>query len=141
MRSFQFLPSLSASGFECEVSPLFGNALLQKKYRIGSYAARDVLSAYWLRLHALVKRNKFDLLWVEKESLPWLPVQIELMLLRGMPYVMDFDDAIFHNYDLHRFSLVRGIYGRRIDHLMAEARMVVVGNHYLAARAMAGDRL
>jgi glycosyltransferase involved in cell wall biosynthesis len=62
---------------------------------------------------------------------------LELLLLRGKPYVMDFDDAIFHDYDCHRFVWVRRIYGRRIDRLMAGARLVVAGNRYLADRALA----
>jgi hypothetical protein len=52
-----------------------------------------------------------------------------------------FDDAIFHNYDLHRSVSVRRVYGRRIDRLMAGARLVITGNHYLVDRAtVAGAR-
>ena len=137
LRSFQFLPALSGSDIECVVSPLFDDELLLKKYRNGSYAAKGVCAAYWRRISVLLGRHHFDLLWVEKEALPWLPAWVERVLLRDRPYVLDFDDAIFHNYDLHRHALVRHIYGRRIDRLMAGARLVVAGNHYLAARAIA----
>lgn len=137
LRSFQFLPELRVTGVECLVSPLFDDELLKKKYERGSYSAGGVLTAYWRRILVLLKRDGFDLLWVEKEALPWLPTWLERLLLRGVPYVLDFDDAIFHNYDLHRFALVRNIYGKRIDDLMARARIVVAGNQYLAARAIA----
>lgn len=137
LRSFQFLPSFQASGVECPVSSLFENELLLEKYKHGRYSILGVLSAYWRRIHALVGQNAFNLLWVEKEALPWLPAWMEQLLLRGKPYVLDFDDAIFHNYDLHRSVLVRRIYGMRIDRLMAGARLVVAGNDYLAARARA----
>jgi glycosyltransferase involved in cell wall biosynthesis len=58
-------------------------------------------------------------------------------MLRGVPYALDFDDAIFHNYDLHRAGWVRRVFGRRIDYLMENAHLVVAGNSYLAARAIA----
>jgi glycosyltransferase involved in cell wall biosynthesis len=80
-------------------------------------------------------RHNFDLVWVEKEALPWLPVWFEKRMLRGLPFVLDYDDAIFHNYDLNPLFLVRRFFGRRIDCLMASARLVVVGNDYLAKRA------
>jgi glycosyltransferase involved in cell wall biosynthesis len=54
-----------------------------------------------------------------------------------VPYVLDFDDAVFHNYDLHRFGWVRYFYGKRLDRLMAGAALFVGGNEYLASRARA----
>jgi glycosyltransferase involved in cell wall biosynthesis len=53
----------------------------------------------------------------------------------GIPYVIDYDDAVFHNYDLHRKWIVRAMLGRKIDSVMRRARMVIVGNDYLAERA------
>jgi glycosyltransferase involved in cell wall biosynthesis len=48
-----------------------------------------------------------------------------------VPYVVDFDDAIFHTYDQHRSSLVRWILGQKLAPLILRARSVVVGNGYL----------
>lgn len=137
MRFLQFLPWLESAGIKCAVSPLFDDSALLSKYHRGGYGLLILLMAYWRRIRALVKHQQFDLVWIEKEALPWWPVWFENWLLRSVPYVLDFDDAIFHNYDLHRFAWVRRIYGRRIDCLMAGARLVMVGNHYLAARAKA----
>jgi len=97
----------------------------------------DLLSAYRRRVRTLMGVHQFDLVWVEKEALPWFPAWLEIWLLRSAPYVLDFDDAVFHNYDLHRFAWVRGVYGRRIDRLMEGARLVIAGNRYLADRATA----
>lgn len=136
MRSYQFIPSFRASGIECVEAPFFDNVLLKKKYQQGSYTLTDVLSVYWRRIHDLMGHYRFDLIWIEKEALPWFPAWLERWLLRRTPYVLDFDDAIFHNYDLHRLAWVRRVYGRRIDRLMAGARLVIVGNRYLADRAI-----
>jgi glycosyltransferase involved in cell wall biosynthesis len=137
MRLLQYLPWIESAAIESVVSPLFDDAMLLQKYQHGGYSSLDLLSAYWRRIHALMERHRFDLVWIEKEALPWFPAWFERWLLRRAPYVMDFDDAIFHNYDLHRSACVRRVYGRRIDRLMAGARLVIAGNRYLADRATA----
>jgi len=137
MRSFQYLPWFESADIEYVVSPLFDDAMLLRKYQHGGYNLLELLSAFWWRIHVLMGVHQFDLVWIEKEALPWLPAWFERWLLRGTPYVLDFDDAIFHNYDLHRSALVRRVYGRRIDCLMEGARLVIAGNRYLADRASA----
>jgi glycosyltransferase involved in cell wall biosynthesis len=71
-------------------------------------------------------------LWIEKELFPFLPVWAELFTHRtGVPYVVDYDDAIFHNYDLHRSGFVRATLGKKIGKVMKRAALVLVGNSYL----------
>ena len=135
LRSLQYVAWLEAAGMRCTVRPLFPDAMLEAKYRAGGYRPVEVLGAYGRRAWQLMRRHKFDLIWIEKEALPWLPASFERLLLRGVPYVLDYDDAIFHNYDLHRSTWVRRLLGRRIDRLMEGASLVVAGNEYLAARA------
>jgi glycosyltransferase involved in cell wall biosynthesis len=53
----------------------------------------------------------------------------------GVPYLADYDDAIFHNYDIHSRRIVQCILGRKIDEIMAHATVVTAGNEYLAERA------
>ena len=135
LRTFQYVPWLEAAGMSCTVQALFSDEMLRAKYQAGSYRLAAVLSAYAARLKMLLERHEFDLVWIEKEALPWLPAWIERLLLRGTAYVLDYDDAIFHNYDIHRSALVRHLLGRRIDRLMKSARLVIGGNEYLACRA------
>jgi glycosyltransferase involved in cell wall biosynthesis len=83
-----------------------------------------------------LKSQKYDLIWLEKEALPWLPAWLELLLLRGRtPYLVDYDDAVFHRYDQHSASVVRWLLGQKIDRVMQNARLVIAGNDYLANRA------
>lgn len=137
MRLLQYLPWCESKAIECVVAPLFDDAMLLRKYQYGGYSLLELLAAYWRRVRALMGRHQFDLVWIEKEALPWFPAWFERWLLRRVPYVLDFDDAIFHNYDLHRSAWVRRFYGRRIDRLMKDARLVIAGNRYLANRAVA----
>jgi glycosyltransferase involved in cell wall biosynthesis len=124
-------------GVECEVVPFLPAASLLYKYHHGHYRPGDLAHAYFQRVLVLLSKKEFDVIWIEKESLPWLPAWFERHLLRGKRYVLDFDDAIFHNYDLHRSGWVRLLLGRRIDRLMADASLVIAGNRYLADRAIA----
>lgn len=135
VRFMQYLPTLRAAGLDVQTSALFDDAALRSRYAQGRYATSDLLRSFGNRVAALRGRNRFDLLWIEKECLPWMPLSLERALLQGVPYVLDYDDAIFHNYDHHRLALVRGLLGRRLDGLMARASLVIGGNRYLVARA------
>jgi glycosyltransferase involved in cell wall biosynthesis len=79
--------------------------------------------------------DRFDMAWIQKEALPWFPAWLERWMLHKRPYVLDYDDATFHNYDQHPSAWVRSVFGRRIDNLMRGACLVVAGNEYLAHRA------
>ena len=137
MRSYQFLPWFESAGIECVVSPLFSNVALLKKYKYGDYSLFALLAAYVRRCKVLISARQFDLVWIEKEVLPYWPAWLERWILRRVSYVIDIDDAVFHNYDIHMSAFVRFFLGRRIDSLMAGAKLVTAGNSYLAARAVA----
>lgn len=135
MRTWQYLPFLKKDGMEVTAQPLITDDMLRRRYQRGFYGSAALACAYAERCKILLRRRKFDILWIEKEALPWLPLWVERALLQGMPYVLDYDDAIFHNYDRHGSSWVRRIYGRRLDGLMAGSTLVIGGNNYLADRA------
>jgi hypothetical protein len=68
--------------------------------------------------------------------LPWLPAFFEKMMLPiDIPYVLDYDNAVFHYYDLHSNGVVRRFLGKKHDRIMQAAKLVIVGNSYLADRA------
>lgn len=131
----QYLPWLQQAGLEATVQPLLSDDLLTGRYRQGGYGLGALSAAYGARVRTLWHRRQFDLLWIEKEVLPWMPLWLERGLLHGTPYVLDYDDAVFHQYDMHPNPWLRRLYGRRLDGLMASAALVVGGNNYLAQRA------
>lgn len=135
LRFLQFVAGLKQSGVHVTVQPLISDARLKTRYVQGSYGVTGLVRAYAERCQAMMSRQDFDLLWVEKEALPWAPFWLERALLQGRPYVLDYDDAVFHNYDQNARSWIRRLYGDRLDRLMAGAALVVSGNSYLAARA------
>jgi len=135
LRILQYEPWLREAGLVLTVQALISDKQLLGLYKNGKYSLSGLLLAYKKRFHALLSRHSFNLIWIEKEALPWWPLWMESILLRGVPYALDYDDAVFHNYDKHRYWLVRWLFGCRLDGLMAKSALVVVGNKYLAQRA------
>ena len=91
---------------------------------------------YVKRLMLLFTLHRYDMVWIEKEVFPYLPSYAErLIYLFGKGYVVDFDDAVFHNYDQHKSPLIRWWMGDKIDFVMRHANLVWVGNPYLKERA------
>ena len=135
LRFLQFIPFLRAHGFECEVRPIFDNEHIKAAYskkRRPIDAARALLG----RRRALRDIEQFDVVWLEGEIFPWSPWWLEKMFWpKSVPLIVDYDDAIFHNYDMHKSWLVRRLLDSKIDRVMKSANCVVAGNAYLAARA------
>jgi glycosyltransferase involved in cell wall biosynthesis len=132
IRFLQFLPELERQGFTFDVQPLLDNDYVRSLYGGLPVGAGNLLRSYGRRFRALHRRMKYDLIWLEKEALPWLPTWVEIARLQGLPYVVDYDDAWFHRYENHWLS---PLLGHKIDAVMRVAHTVVAGNDYLARRA------
>jgi glycosyltransferase involved in cell wall biosynthesis len=135
VRFLQYLPYFQSQGVEVTVKPLFSDAYLQALYNGGS-RWWEVLKGYAGRILALLGARRFDVVIIEKELLPFMPAIAERLLgLIGVPYVVDYDDALFHRYDCHSNPWVRRLLGQKIDSVMRHAATVIAGNNYLAERA------
>jgi glycosyltransferase involved in cell wall biosynthesis len=140
IRCYQYLPYLREHGFHITVAPLFDDYYIKDIYTAKKKRLSIVIRSYARRLHHLLSSRSYDLLWIEKEIFPWLPAWAEELLKKmGIQYVIEYDDAIFHSYDLHQNRLVRILMSGKIDAAMRGAALVIAGNEYLAKRArMAG---
>ncbi|TDO16643.1 MULTISPECIES: glycosyltransferase family 4 protein [Halomonas] len=142
LRSLQFLPALQQAGIEVTPHALFDDAYLKRLYGGEGRSLAAVARRYAQRAKQMRRLRQADLIWLEKEALPYVPYWLERGLMpRGVPYVVDYDDAVFHQYDLSSRRLVRRLLGNKIDKVMAGASAVICGNDYLAERArQAGAR-
>jgi glycosyltransferase involved in cell wall biosynthesis len=136
LRTYQYLSFLKKHGIEVEVMPLLDDEYIRDLYSGKGRQRVKIFKAYLHRIKYLFKAKRFDLVWIEKELFPFLPAWGEVMLntLR-VPYIVEYDDAIFHNYDLNPNRLVRFFLRTKIDQVMKRAAVVVVGNDYLGNRA------
>ena len=136
VRGYQYLPYLREAGLEITVAPLLPDAYLTALYAGRWPGLTAMLAAYARRVAALLQRQCCDVLWLEYEAFPWLPAWLEALVLAGnTPYLVDYDDAIFHRYDQHSNQWVRRWLGNKIDKVMRRAAVVTCGNEYLAGRA------
>lgn len=130
LRTLQYLDRLGDEIGDIVVSPLFTEVYLKKLYAREKISKLYVLKRYLIRLGVFFKYFfSADIFYIEKELLPYMPAFLE-WLIKGR-YVCDYDDAIFHNYDLHRKSILRRLLGNKIANVMKYAKAVVVGNEYL----------
>lgn len=135
-RSYQYLPGLKAAGFCCELSPLFDEAYLDHRYRFGRGSIMDLVRAFVRRCRTILSARHCDLAVIEYELLPYCPACFERLLgWMGVRYVVDYDDALFHQYDHHRNPLIRLLLGNKVATVMRQAELVMAGNAYLAAYA------
>ena len=135
LRSFQYFPFLEAAVFQVEVSPLFGEKYLEQLYA-GQSTKREAVRGYLKRFLRMFSVKNYDAIVIEKELFPFSPAFVEqIFKLLGVKYIVDYDDAVFHNYDLHRNPAVRSLLGKKIDAVMKNAAVVIAGNSYLADRA------
>lgn len=132
-RTYQYLPLLERAGFDTQAMPLFNEAYLEQRYQTGKGSLVEILKAFFGRLVGLCKIKRFDIVVIEYELLPYSPAFLERLLRwSGVPYLVDYDDALFHRYDSHPNGLVRMLLGNKIATVMRNAELVIAGNRYLA---------
>ncbi|PMP00968.1 hypothetical protein BCS95_15080 [Vibrio breoganii] len=135
LRQYQFHPHLRKLGHNIESQCLFDDEYIDYYYKFRKksviYTANGIID----RLMYIVKNiNKFDLIWIQAEIIPYFPPIIEYYLkIRNIKFVVEYDDAIFHNYD--KFKFYNSVFGNKIDKVMEYANHIVVGNRYLENRA------
>lgn len=131
LRTMQYLPALERAGFSVSVESLFDAAYLEALYA-GRRNRTAIIASYRRRIAALRRAAKTDLIWLEKEALPWFPAAAEQALVpAGVPIVADYDDAVFHRYDSHQSPLVRRLLGEKIAKVMKRADLILAGNAYI----------
>jgi glycosyltransferase involved in cell wall biosynthesis len=137
LRSIQYFPGLEANGISIEHSPLFDDFYLENLYSDKKISKAYVFKRYFQRVMKLFSSKSYDLLWIEKELFPWIPFNVEgLLKALGIKYIVDYDDAIFHNYDQHRLGVVRFLLSCKIPNVMKNAALVTVCNSYLKQKAI-----
>jgi len=77
------------------------------------------------------------LVLLEYELLPYFSAIFEYLLAkRGIRYIVDYDDAIFHQYDMSQNILIKLLLKKKIVHVITYASEVIVCNNYLKSYAI-----
>lgn len=135
LRSFQYFPYLEKSGLLVTVKPFFDDAYLKSLY-LGKKNKAAIIKAYFKRFINLGTVFRYDVVVIEKELFPYFFSWFErLLAFLGVSYIVDYDDAIFHNYDLSTNKWIRFFLKNKINMVMRCSNCVIAGNSYLAHRA------
>jgi glycosyltransferase involved in cell wall biosynthesis len=133
-RYYNYAECFEKQGIAMTMSPLFTSAYFKaggKGWKL-MHVLKAYLSRIFLLLRLLAGPKKYDLFIIEYELFPFFPALFEWLLRRrGFRYIVDYDDAVFHKYDMHRNRLMRMLLGKKIGQVMKTARAVIVCNAYL----------
>ena len=133
-RFYNYVDCFAKENISMQIEPFFSSAYFVQTHKVVKIF--NILVSYLRRVYQLLVvlffPKKYDLLLIEYELLPFFPAMFEYLLKkRQIKYVVDYDDAIFHKYDLHTNPLVRWMFQGKIGQVMSNAEVVVVCNSYL----------
>lgn len=125
-RLLQFRPYLVDCDIEFINEPLLNNDYLDATFQGRRASLKAIVKSYLHRFWMLFGLRKFDLIWIQYEMFPYLPGWFEkLVFWSNKPVVVDYDDAIFHQYDQ------RVLLQNKLKPLIKGSALTVCGNQYL----------
>jgi len=131
VRMYQFEEILSNAGWEVSFHPFSSDSFLRARYQ-GKKAWASATASYWQRILSLRKIKTAELVWVEKEFIPWAPSWIEKALIPFRRRVVyDFDDAVHEQFRDNPHLAVRLTLKNKIPHTVAKPSRVLAGNSTL----------
>jgi glycosyltransferase involved in cell wall biosynthesis len=134
IRHHDLVRSLTKHGFEFDSVPLLPDTYLTRFYAGQSLPYGDIMRGYLRRLKAAARAGEYDVIWIEKEALPWLPWLLErIFFRRSRPaVVIDFDDFWPSRYLESSVWYRRRIGPVKFARAMRGADVVTVANTRLA---------
>lgn len=129
IRFMQFLPKLN-SFYQIQVHSLLSDEYVTNLYAGIPQSKLGILFAYSKRAFQLMT-DRSDVLIIEKELFPYFPYWFEKIFLSKKKYIVDIDDAVFHNYDLNVSSLKKFLLGTKFKNLFKSSFAVLAGSPYL----------
>jgi len=135
LRFLQYLSGLDEYEIDVHPAPFLDDVYLKELYDGRRPSLGRVFAFYSERLHYLVKAREFDVVWIEKEVLPWVPGWMARTVLGGLPLVIDFDDAWHLRYSRSPNPLVRWTLGKKLERMARRADFVIVANKFLQSWA------
>lgn len=143
-RVFQYLPHLAALGLQCSVQSFMDARMYRLSQLHGRTGAKmlSTLRATLARLGVLWQWRRYDVIYLQRELLPFGPPVVERWLVRrGAVLVFDYDDALFIK-KASRFNPIATLLRSpdKTRELFRLAACTVAGNDWLrdAARANGG---
>ena len=133
-RIYEYLPYYQQAGIKFIVSPLLGDWYLsalwghKSKFRVLFL----IIVTYLKRIASVLFIPHNSIVYIGAELLPYMPSWLESYLhFRGIKYLIEFDDAVFHNYE-NKNIIIRKLYREKFRKVISKASLVICGCRYLA---------
>jgi len=142
-RTLQYIENLNANDFKFICRPLFSDQYLTEKYKSGKNPLLLTISCYFRRLFNLIVDCRSGRIFlIEKELFPYVPYLFEFLLsVLKIRFIIDYDDAVWHNYDNSKHIIIRILLGNKHKKIINRAYGVICGNKYLENYAvLAGQK-
>lgn len=140
-RVFQYLDSLRALGVKCEVQSFMDREMYAVSFSPGRTPTKiwQMIKAVIRRIRAVKRYRDFDVIYMQRELLPFAPPFLERWLRKkGVRLVFDYDDALFIPMP-SRFNPI-ATFLRSPDKIVEIFRLVdcvIAGNDWLRDQAIA----
>lgn len=132
-RTYLYIPYIK-SKYLLTIAPLFNDEYYAKRFTLNDkfYLILLLIKHVLARLTFLfINIHRYDALFIEKELFPYFPYFLEKIILNRIKYyILDYDDAIFHNYDSGN-RIKTFILKNKIKKLIKNANYVITGSPYL----------
>ena len=128
LRIIQYLPFFKSNNIAFLIAPFFNERYLTDLYSNKKINFINLAFLYVKRFAIIFTVKKYDLIWIEKEVFPFMPSFVEsIITIFNTRYIVDYDDAIFHNYDRFKSNLFKN----KFNYFLRKSSLVVVCNEYL----------
>ena len=133
-RSLQYFDLVSDNGYEIAHRYLFSDKYLVNKYKGNkiSYLFIALVNYVSRVFNLIVDIRPGNVFFIEKELFPYVPFALESILrFFKVKYIVDFDDAIWHNYDSSKNKWVRLFLANKLKGVIKGSDFFIGGNDYL----------
>ena len=132
-RIYQYLPYFT--NYDVKIYSFFDNSYTPRSFK-SIEGIKYVFKCYLKRFKYMLKINSKSLVFVQYEFTPFLPFNILFFKVFKIKYIVDYDDAVFHDYDQHKNKIIRTIFKFKIAHVIKHANFVITGSPYLTKYAL-----
>ena len=131
-RTFHYL-SYFEKQYDIEVFPLFDDHYIDVLYSTSKrISVIYILKRYIKRMIQVLRISNTHTVVIEYELFPYFFSLFEFILRwRGVKFILDYDDAIFHNYDASSRRIVKSLFGNKIPIVARMADHIITGSPYL----------
>lgn len=133
-RVYNYQKYFESQGLEVIIKPLFDKTYFTSRAKLSKLfvALKFYIHRLFIVSSLLISNKKYDLILLEYELFPFLPAIFErLFKLRGIKYIVDYDDAIFHKYDMSNNPIIKIFLKNKIGVVINNATYCLACNEYL----------